>query len=72
MDNMLVLQLIFFVAVLLAAVAYGLWAARRLYQLWTIEWDRQPLRREAARWGTMGRQREVERLLALRPRPSKE
>ena len=66
MDDALLLQIIFFVVVLLAGVAYGLWAARRLYLLWAVEWDRQPLRWEAARWGTRGRQREVERLLALR------
>ncbi|HUK87978.1 MAG TPA: hypothetical protein VLT85_09960 [Terriglobales bacterium] len=67
MEDILLLQIIFLLLLLLAGVLYGLWAAHRLYRLWTIEWDRQPLRREAARWGTPRRQREVERLLALRP-----
>lgn len=68
MEGALLLELIFFVVLLLAAVVYELWAVRRLFRLWTVEWDRQPLRFEAGRWGTSRRQREVERLLALRPR----
>jgi hypothetical protein len=71
MEDTLLLPIIFFVALLLAGVAYGLWAALRLYQLWTLEWDRQPLRSEATRWGTRGRQREVDRLLALRRGPAR-
>lgn len=68
MNDALLLQIIFAVVLMLACVAYGVWAAFRLYQVWTVEWDRQPLRREATRWGTSRRQREVDRLLALRPR----
>jgi hypothetical protein len=71
MEDVLLLPIIFFMLLLLAGVIYGLWAAHRLYRLWTIEWDRQPLRWEASRWGTSRRQREVERLLALRPRASR-
>ena len=68
MDDVSLLQIILAVVLLLAGVVYGLWAARRLYRLWLVEWDRQPLRREATRWGTARRQREVDRLLRLRPR----
>lgn len=67
MEDALLFEIIFFVTLLLAGVAYELWAARRLFRRWNIEWERQPLRFEAARWGTSRRQREVERLLALRP-----
>ena len=68
MEDALLMPIIFLLTLLLAGVVYGLWAAFRLYQMWDVEWDRRPLRWEAARWGTTGRQREVERLLALRPR----
>lgn len=68
MEDTLLLPIIVFVTMMLAGVVFGLWAAFRLYQMWAVEWDRRPLRREAARWGTTGRQREVDRLLALRPR----
>lgn len=66
MDNALLLQIIFLMTLLLAGVVYGLWAARRLYKLWAVEWDRGSLRWEATRWGTKHRQHEVDRLLALR------